>query len=128
MRNSQRRTLPDGRTTRPLLPLDLSFLITPWSSETSDEYRLVGRILRTFYDNAELGRTQLQGDSWEPDDSVQIILETLPLDDHYRIWDSASLPYRLSLSYLVRIVGIAPGEISEVTPVLEAQFRRLRTE
>ena len=128
MRNSPRRTLPDGRTTRPLLPIDLSFMITPWAAETIDEYRIAGRILRTLYDNAELGSAHLQGDSWEAGDSVQIILESLPLDDHYRIWDSSSLPYRLSLSYMVRVVGIEPGEIMEETPVLEAQYRRLRTE
>ena len=128
MRNSPRRMLPDGRTKRPLLPVDLYFMITPWAHDTSDEYRIVGRVLSTLYDNAELGSTQLRGDSWEEGDSVQIILESLPLDDHYRIWDSSSLPYRLSLTYIVRVIGIEPSEISEITPVLDAEFRGLRTE
>lgn len=128
MRNSPRRTLSGGQTTRPPLPIELYFMITPWAQDTSDEYRIVGRILQAFYDNAELGPTQLQGDSWEVGDSVEIILESLPLDDHYRIWDTSTLPYRLSLTYQVRVVGIAATKISETTPVLDAEFRRLRNE
>ena len=128
MRNGPQRTLADGRKTRPLLPIELSFLITPWAPDLSNEYQIIGRILRTFYDNGELGSTQLQGDSWEPDDSIQIIMESLPMDDHYRIWDSSNQPYRISLTYMVRVIGIEPGRIIESTPVLEAQFRRLRNE
>lgn len=126
MRNGPKRTLPDGRITRPLLPIELYYLITPWARRTSDEYRIVGRVLQVLYDNGELGPSQLQGTSWQTGDSVQVVLESLPIDDHYRIWDSSSLPYRLSLTYMVRVIGIEPSEALEVTPVLEAEFRRLR--
>jgi hypothetical protein len=102
-------------------------MITPWARNTRDEYRIVGRILQCMYDNAELGASQLQGTSWEPGDSVQIILDSLPIDDHYRIWDSSSLPYRLSLTYMVRVIGIEPGRVTTYPPVTEADFRRLRT-
>ena len=127
LRNSPRRILPDGRNTRPLVPLELFFMITPWARVTSDEYRIAGRVIQCFYDNAELGPSQLQGSSWEEGDSVQIILESLPIDDHYRIWDSSSLPYRLSLTYRVRVVGIEPSQAFAHPPVTEARFRRLRT-
>src|SRR5436309_13507016 len=45
VRNSPRRILPDGRSTPPLLPLELFYMITPWARETRDEYRIVGRVL-----------------------------------------------------------------------------------
>ncbi len=128
MRNSPRRTLPDGSIQRPLLPLELYFMITPWARVTSDEYRIAGRVLQVLYDNSELGSSQLQGPSWEDGDSVQIVLESLSIDDHYRIWDSSNLPYRLSLTYMLRVVGIEPGEAITVPPVVQAEFQRLRTE
>lgn len=122
MRNAPPRTLPDGRVTRASLPLELYYLITPWATVTRDEHRILGRIMQVLYDNAELGPAQLQGDSWGPGDSVQIMLDSLPLDDHYRIWDSTNLPYRLSLTYLVRIIGIEPAEVFTQVPVVEARF------
>jgi hypothetical protein len=127
LRNRPKRVLPDGSITRPLIPLELFYMITPWARNTRDEYRIVGRILQCMYDNAELGASQLQGTSWEAGDSVQIVLDSLPIDDHYRIWDSSSLPYRLSLTYMVRVIGIEPGQVTTYPPVTEADFRRLRT-
>ena len=128
LRNSPKRTLPDGSITRPLIPLEIYYMITPWARITSDEYRIVGRVLQCMYDNPELGSSQLQGTSWASEDSVQIILESLPIDDHYRIWDSSNLPYRLSLTYLVRVIGIEPSQAMTYPPVTEADFKRLRTE
>ncbi len=120
MRNGARRTLPDGTTTRPLLPIDLCYLITPWASRTSDEYLIAGRVLQVLYDHAELGAADLRGNSWSPEDSVQLVLESLPVDDHFRIWETTDLPYRLSLPYLARIVGIEPTEALARPPVVEA--------
>ena len=123
MRNGPRRVLPDGRITRPLLPLDLRYLITAWARDTRGELQIIGRIMQVLYDRAELGAADLQGTSWEPDDTVQLVFETLPLEDHYRIWDTTDIPYRLSLSYLARVIGLAPAEAQQFPPVLEAAFR-----
>lgn len=120
MRNSPRRRLPNGLVTRPLLPLELSFMVTPWSRVTSDEFTIAGFILQTLYERAELGPSDLQGNSWEPGDSVQIVLESLSGEDHYRVWDTVNLPYRLSLTYLVRVIGIEPREGVSVAPVATA--------
>jgi hypothetical protein len=124
MRNGPRRTLPGGKTTRPLLPLELGYLITPWANQASEEHWLAGLVVQTLYDHAELGPADLQGDSWAPGDSVQVILETLPTDEHYRIWDTTNLPYRLSLTYLARVVGIEPLEATGAAPVVEARIGR----
>jgi hypothetical protein len=122
MRNGPRRTLADGRTTRPLLPLDFHYLITAWAKDDRGELQIIGRILQILYDRAELGPADLQGGSWDRDDSVQLILETLPMEDHYRVWDTTDVPYRLSLTYLARVIGIAPTEITRTAPVVEAVF------
>lgn len=120
MRNAPRRLRPDGTVIRELLPLELSYLITAWANDTGGELLIIGRILQALFDKGEVGAADLQGASWDSDDTVQLVLESLPLDDHYRIWDSANVPYRLSLTYMARVIGVTSTETVPVTPVLVA--------
>lgn len=120
MRNERRRTLPDGRIQRQPLPLELCYLITAWARETSAELLILGRVLQVLYDRAELGPANLVGGSWEPGEGVQLVLETLGLDDHYRIWDAADVAYRLSLTYMARVIGISPPPGPLPAPVIDA--------
>jgi hypothetical protein len=122
MRNGPRVTIRPGVTTRPLLPVDLCYLITPWGRTPEDEHQILGAALQALYDQAELGRSALVGTSWLPDDSVQLVLETLSLEEHFCIWDTVQLPYRLSLTYMVRIIGIAPRDSETISPVARAIF------
>lgn len=122
MRNLPRRVLPSGRTTKDNLPLELYYLVTAWAKETRDEHRIIGHIAQTYYDHTELGATDLRGGSWDPDDSVQLVLESLPLEDHYRIWESSEVPYRLSLTYQARVVGITPTVVANDPPVVVAHI------
>jgi hypothetical protein len=124
MRNMPRRTLPDGRTTRPPLPIELRYLITPWASTPASEYFMAGHVMRALYDHAEMGPPFLVGTSWTPNDSVQVILEALPIEDHTRIWDTVRKPYRLSLTYLVRVIGIDPDTAfaANAPPIVSASF------
>jgi hypothetical protein len=124
LRNGPRRLLADGRTTRPQMPLELNYLVTAWARDTRDELRIIGRILQILYDRCELGPADLQGASWESGDTAQVILESLPLEDQYRIWDAGEVPYRLSLTYLARIIGISPAVAIAEPPVVEAYFGR----
>ena len=122
MRNSPRRLLGDGRSTRPLLPLELYYMITPWARETRDEYRVIGRVLQVLYDHGEIGPAELQGPSWSPGDSAQLILDSLPIEDHLRIWETTDFPYRLSLTYCARVIGIEPAIAETPSIVTSAQF------
>lgn len=123
MRNGPRVMLGNGRTARPPLPVDLSYLITPWAKDPRDEHSILGLILQAFYDRSELGPADLVGSSWEPNDSVQLVLETLTLDEHFCIWDTVQMPYRLSLTYMAHIVGIESGEQIDAPPVVRATFQ-----
>ncbi len=120
MRNNPRRLLADGRLQRQPLPLELCFMITAWAKDTRDELRIVGKILQILYERGELGASDLVGSSWENDDTVQLILESLPLEDHYRIWDATEVPYRLSLTYMARVIGISATEAIVGPPVVHA--------
>ncbi len=105
----------DGKMTRPPLPLELHYMITPWARETRDEAEIAGRVLQVLSDHPVIGAPDLQGSSWEPDDAIQLAFETLPLDDQFRIWDTAEIPYRLSLTYVARVVGVQ-------TPIIDARI------
>jgi hypothetical protein len=122
MRNGPRVVVSPGVTSRPLLPIDLSYLVTPWGKTPEDEHQILGVALQTLYDNAELGVGSLVGGSWLPDDSVQLVLETLPIEEHFCIWDTVGMAYRLSATYRAQIVGIAPAVVETAPPVTRAIF------
>ena len=125
LRNAARRPLLNGTNQRPPLPLELRFLVTPWTSDTGDAYRIVGAIAQLFYDHAILDFHELLGAKdavWSPDDTVEVLMESLPVSEHYDIWEPTGIPYRLSLAYVARIVGIDSALASGAAPVAVADF------
>jgi hypothetical protein len=121
MRNGPPRVLPNGSLRRPPLPLELRFLVTPWTQDTRDAYRIIGAIAQVFYDRAKLGFGDLLGvNVWDIDDTVELVLESLPVDEHFSIWEPADIPYKLSLSYLARLVGIESTIVKSAAPVAVA--------
>lgn len=109
----------DGIAARPRLPIELHYMITAWSNDTRGELAIAGRVLQVLHDHPMLGPPELQGDSWVPDDSVQLLFESLPIEEHYRAWGTSDVPYRLSLTCMARGVGIAPTEAPGFAPVLQ---------
>ena len=137
LRNAPRRVFPDGSTTKPLLPLELCYLVTPWGVRRDDtpasdaqaaqeEHRLLGVVLQAFHDRAEIARADLVEDParpvWEPEDGIQLLLESLPVEDHYRIWDSSELAYKLSVTYRARVLGLEPSRRDRDARVADASF------
>lgn len=122
--NAEMRNGPPRIPTKPpALPLELRFLVTPWTQRPRDAYRIVGAIARTFYDRAILGFSDLLGTNvWAPDDTVELMLEALPVEEYFDIWDPSDIPYKLSLSYLARVVGIDSARVTGGGPVAVATF------
>jgi hypothetical protein len=124
MRNAAERRFPDGTRARQPLPLELCYMITAWGVRNADtpdadqqaaeeEHRMLGLVMEALYDGAELGRADLIDDGalgpvWMPIDSMQIVLDSLPIEDQYRIWDSGESPYRLSITYRARVMALDP--------------------
>jgi hypothetical protein len=124
MRNGPPRVLLNGATRRPPLPLELRFLVTPWTQETRDAYRIIGLITQLFYDRAKLGFGDLLGAGvWEVDDTVELVMESLPVEEHFNIWEPADIPYKLSLSYLARMIGIDSTIVKSGAPVAVANVQ-----
>ncbi|MBX2796100.1 MAG: DUF4255 domain-containing protein [Myxococcales bacterium] len=107
---------------RPPLTLELRYLVTPWSDDARSAHEMCGHILRGLYDNAHVAYPDLQGTSWSEGDTLQVLLESLPVSEHYNIWEPADIPYKLSLSYLVRVVGLDPGTVAGGQPITQATF------
>lgn len=136
MRNQLMRTRPDGTLQRQPLPLELSYLVTAWGVRAEDvasdslaaqeEARMLGAVLQACYENAELGRADLVDSAvqpvWADNDSLQITMESLPVETHYRIWDAAELGYRLSLVYRVRVAGLEPLAVAAASRVNQAEM------
>lgn len=139
MRGNPRRLLPDGTLARQPLPLELCFLVTAWgvrgsapfdvaddATATREEAQMLGGVLKAFYENAEVDRGSLFEDPltpvWSPEDGMQLVLESLPVDGHYRIWDAAELGYRLSLVYRARVAALEPDIPPPGPPVVEASL------
>ena len=137
LRNARKRVLPDGSQQRQPLALELCYLVTPWGARASqsvaddavavaEEARLLGLIMQVFYNKAELGTADLFEDPtvpvWHTGDGLQIVLESLPVEDHYRIWDASELGYRLSLTYRVRVASLDALEHPVGPPVGEGTF------
>jgi hypothetical protein len=100
----------NGRRQKPLLPLELHYLVTVWAQEYTLQHTLATWVMRTIEDNALLnagvlnaGGTQI----FRADEAVEICLAEMRTEDLFRIWDVlAATPYQLSIPYLARVVGI----------------------
>jgi hypothetical protein len=136
LRNRPPAVRPDG-TRRQSLPLELCYLVTAWGVRTpndvtsdtlaaQEEARLLGAVMQAFYDEAEVGRSDLFEvpaiPVWLSGDGLQILMETLPVEAHYRIWDAAELGYHLSLVYRVRVASLDPSLPPPPPPVVEAEL------
>jgi hypothetical protein len=136
LRNSLQRRLVDGSLVRQPQVLELCYLVTPWgvrsggdvtdASATQEEHRLLGLVMQCFYDHAEVGRGELFEQPttpvWQPTDTMQLVMESLPVEDHYRIWDAGELSYRLSVTYRARVLGLDPSRVQRTVPVVDASF------
>jgi hypothetical protein len=121
-RNSCRRSLGNGAAERPQLPLDLRFLITPWTQTPRAAYRIIGAIALVLYESAILRSGELvdpSGDIWNSDDTVEIVMESLAVEEQYDIWEPTEIPYRLSLAYLARVVAI-DSAVSDSAPFVSS--------
>ncbi len=140
LRNAPRRRMPDGTQRRQPMVLELCYLVTPWGSRPDtqlatdqlaslEEHRMLGVVLQAFYDRAEIGRSELYEDPdparppvWSEVDSLQLVLESLSIEEMYRIWDASELGYRLSAAYRARVLALESEEVIGGPPVVDAQF------
>ena len=120
--------LQDSPGDQPVLYLDLHYLITYWdaSAEGAEaEQKILTWTMQQLQSHPILDSSVLSLSSaapgWDRTESVQLIPSDLSLQDILNIWDGLGPSYRLTISYLVRVVrvdrAITPG-----MPVVATRF------
>ena len=128
-RNRPRSRVPVGprfQIRKPNLSLLLRYLVTPWidnlNAPFSDQL-IIGRLSQVLYEKAIITKPDLKGASLEhPNEALKVTLAPISLEDRTRIWNSLQLPYRLSLTFEMRVVNIEPEHFTEVSPVAQGRF------
>lgn len=108
--NEHSRQLRRAGTTadqRAPLNLDLHYLMTVWAANPLDEQVTLTWAMRQIHEAPVLDASSLSPDGgWARDEVVQIIPAELSTEDLMRIWDALEPPYRLSVSYVARVVRL----------------------
>lgn len=90
----------------PPVSLALRYLLTPWSGDRLTDHRILGRVVQVLYDGAIIRGTDLHGGLAGTDQALKLKLMPLTLEDRTRIWQAVQKPYRMSLTYEVKVVFI----------------------
>ncbi|QUQ65645.1 DUF4255 domain-containing protein [Kutzneria sp. CA-103260] len=117
MKNIPAVAEPNRNQSRPSpLALDLSYLVTPFTSSGENDQVLIGKTMQVLHDNSSVYvRDQLNAVI----DEVRVVFCRLPLEEVTRIWEALQEPYRLSVCYLVRVFRVDSTTLDESAPVLD---------
>jgi Pvc16 N-terminal domain len=112
---------PDGH---PYLPLEMRFLITPWAANPEAELILLGAAMLGLERRPILSNNLLDpSGKWEPNESLQIVMEEISTEAVMRMFDSLPVDYQLSVPYIARLVKIGlPQSSSELTSAVNFDF------
>lgn len=117
---------PDGTikefARRRRLWVRLDYLISAWANTPEDEQLLLGLIIRTIMENAEMGRDKLKGESFEDGFRINFLMST-KLDDTTMVhfWSGLHQPVRPAIQAWTA-VPIIPEQMEEFKRV---ESRRL---
>jgi hypothetical protein len=110
-RNQATRPRPDGLRPRLPLPLDLYYLLTPWSPTPERQQRLLGWAMRTLEDTPILPAGHLnhyapEPNVFQPAETVELFYEAISLQDMATMWEVFKPHEQLSIPYVARMVSI----------------------
>jgi hypothetical protein len=125
-RNLPPTTAPDGRRFRPPIPLDLYYIASVWAPTAVIGQRLLGWTIRMFEDvpilpTGLLNNYAPEPDVFRPDETVEIILDSLTLQDFNNFWGVSKASMQLSVGYIARMLHIQSS--MPMTEYAEVQTR-----
>ena len=101
------------------LAVDLHYLLTVWSRSAFTEHVIVAWAMRQLHQHPVLDASSLTSEAaWGAGDFVQVIPAELSTEEVMRIWDTFEPKYRLSVSYIARVVRIDTDPVLEGMPVV----------
>jgi hypothetical protein len=116
-------TVPDLTRKRPPMALLLRYMMTPWSGDRVTDHRIMGRTLQVLYDGAILSGVQLQGTLIGTDEALKVTLAPITLEERARVWYAIQKPYRLSVTYEVRVVNLDSEDEEHIAPVAQRKLK-----
>ena len=91
----------------PHFAVDLHFLLTPWADNAEFEQRILGKAMQCLETTPQLSGPLLHPSAdWAANETVQVVSEDIPPEAMLRAFDSLPTDYRLSVSYVARVVRI----------------------
>jgi hypothetical protein len=114
---------PDYRF--PPLTLNFFYLVTPLTNSALNDYKLLGKTMQAFYDNAIIRGSDLHGLLGDNSEEIRLSLNSASLEDMTKLWCAFLRPYRLSVSYEVRAVIV---DSERTTRVERVRRKRLEFE
>jgi Pvc16 N-terminal domain len=105
------------------LGLDLHFLMSAWAGNARDEQTMLAWALRQLHMFPILDASSLSPEAaWGAGEVIQIIPAELSTEDVMRIWDALDPAYRLSVSYIARLVRLDPDTQQHGRPVVATRL------
>ncbi len=105
------------------LGLDLHFLLFPWADTAEDELVTFAWTTRQLHQSPILDASSLSPEAgWSADEVVQIVPAELQIEEIMRVWDAIEKPYRLSTSYVARVVRLDPDTTTDARPVVATRL------
>lgn len=111
VRNLTFRRSPDGQRHRPSLPLDLQYMITPWSRDAAKQQRMLGWVMRMMEDIGVLSAGHLnhylpEVDTFGANEALELVCDPLTLTDYLTLWDRLRPRMPVSATYTLRMLLI----------------------
>lgn len=114
--------IQDAPGRQPSLFLNLHYLITYWGTSAEAEQTVLAWTMEQLQTTPILDTSVLSATAgWGVTEQVQLMPADLSLEDILRIWDALGPKYRLSISYLARVVRI-DRTIDADLPVVATRF------
>jgi len=105
------------------LSVDLHYLMTVWANGAEAEHTILAWAMRELYLHPVLDNSALSSEAlWGAGDFIQLIPAEMTTEDATRVWNALDPPYRLSVSYIARVVRIDADRGEESRPVVAARF------
>ena len=111
IRNLPTRLAPNGKRFRPSLPIDLHYLLIAWAPEAVKQQRPLGWAMGQLENTPVLNASLLnqhgpEQDTFDPSESVDLVMDNIPVLDMAAIWEVASQHTQLSVPYVARTLRI----------------------
>jgi hypothetical protein len=124
MRNRNLAAPDPERLVFPPVILDLYYLLTPFAKERDEEFDILEKVVRAFYDHAVLRGSNLKGMLLDSgNEELRIVPNPLSLEDLNHLWSTFSKPFKTSLGYLVTPVRIPSTRELETRRVIRKEDR-----